>query len=155
MAKDCDTGMGRRRATFLASALLASAAAAPGFAQVPRDGCERPITAPEPGYRLDFTTLIDPAGETVAEAADAAELSGIVTAYGLVQEDGELYTRTIFEDSCGEPYQVGYRLEGNTLHFPSGGMHEVAEEDEAGAEALLREAYGLEGEREALQRTKF
>jgi hypothetical protein len=59
-----------------------------------------------------------------------------------------------FTDSCGEAYEVGYRLEGNTLHFPRGGRHTLPKGTEADAEKVLRETYGLVGERGALIRTK-
>lgn len=59
-----------------------------------------------------------------------------------------------FTDSCGEPYEVGYRLEGNTLYFPRGGQHSLPQSSEQEAERVLRETYGLVGERDALIRTK-
>ena len=63
-------------------------------------------------------------------------------------------TQYRFIDSCGQAYEVGYRLEGTTLHFPRGGSHTLTRETEAEAEKLLRETYGLVGERDALIRTK-
>lgn len=62
---------------------------------------------------------------------------------------------TMHENECGEPYEVGYRLEGNTLHFPRGGSHTIRNRDEEAAEALLRETYGLIGDRDALIRTRW
>jgi hypothetical protein len=62
-----------------------------------------------------------------------------------------------FTDSCGVAYEVGYRLEGNTLHFPGRGTHThtLPVGSEADAEKVLRETYGLVGERESLIRTKW
>ena len=59
-----------------------------------------------------------------------------------------------FTDSCGNPYEVGYRLEGTTLHFPRGGQHSLSQASEGEAEQILRETYGLVGERNKLIRTK-
>ena len=58
-------------------------------------------------------------------------------------------------NTCGQTYEVGYRLEGNSLYFPGGGRHEIREVDEAEAERVLRETYGLVGPRSALVRTRF
>lgn len=58
-------------------------------------------------------------------------------------------------NACGQTYEVGYRLEGNILYFPGGGRHAIGEVDEAQAERVLREAYGLVGPRSALVRTRF
>jgi hypothetical protein len=69
-----------------------------------------------------------------------------------VQQDGRLQFR--FTDSCGQPYEVGYRLEGNTLHFPRGGKHTLPKGNEAEAEKVLRETFGLIGERDQMIRTK-
>ena len=69
-----------------------------------------------------------------------------------VQKDGEVQYR--FTDSCGQPYEVGYRLEGKTLHFPRGGKHALPKASEEEAERVLRETYGLNGERGNLIRTK-
>lgn len=63
-------------------------------------------------------------------------------------------TQYRFTDSCGQAYEVGYRLEGKTLHFPRGGKHTLPQETKAGAEKVLRETYGLIGERNTLIRTK-
>ncbi|WP_281969165.1 hypothetical protein [Roseovarius nanhaiticus] len=63
-------------------------------------------------------------------------------------------TQYRFTDSCGQAYEVGYRLEGKTLHFPRGGTHTLSQETEADAEKVLRETYGLIGERNSLIRTK-
>lgn len=70
-----------------------------------------------------------------------------------VQQSGK--TEYLFLDTCGKPYEVGYRLDGSTLHFPKGGKHALPKADNASAEQVLREAYGLVGEREKLIRTKF
>jgi hypothetical protein len=63
--------------------------------------------------------------------------------------------QVFFLDSCGRPYEVGYRLEGNTLYFPGGGTHRIEHASQDEAERLLREAYGLVGERDALIRTRW
>lgn len=69
-----------------------------------------------------------------------------------VTKDGTTQYR--FIDSCGRAYELGYRLEGKTLHFPRGGTHTLSEATVADAEKVLRETYGLVGERDALIRTK-
>lgn len=61
----------------------------------------------------------------------------------------------IFKTPCGDPYQAGYRLEGNTLHFPGSGTHALREISEAEAEQVLRETYGLVGPRDRLVRTHW
>lgn len=66
--------------------------------------------------------------------------------------EGEVEYR--FIDSCGKPYEVGYRIEGNTLHLPRGGQHSLPEATEAEAERILRETYGLKGNVDSLVRTK-
>lgn len=63
--------------------------------------------------------------------------------------------QTMFVNTCGERYEAGYRLEGNTLRFPRGGAHTLPEATPAQAEAVLRDAYGLVGERDALVRTRW
>lgn len=63
-------------------------------------------------------------------------------------------TQYRFTDSCGQAYEVGYRFEGNTLHFPRGGEHTLPELTEAEAKKILRDTYGLVGEPDALIRTK-
>jgi hypothetical protein len=50
--------------------------------------------------------------------------------------------QTILLGTCGF-YERGYRLEGNTLHFPNGGTHAIADTPEQEARAVLKEAYGL------------
>ncbi|WIJ24023.1 hypothetical protein [Devosia sp. RR2S18] len=58
---------------------------------------------------------------------------------------------------CTYPEQGGergYRLEGSTLHLPRGGSHSLPELSAAEAETVLRENYGLVGERDCLVRTK-
>ncbi len=69
----------------------------------------------------------------------------------VMKEDATQYR---FINSCGHAYEVGYRLEGKTLHFPRGGTHTLSQTTEADAEKVLRETYGLIGERNALIRTK-
>ncbi len=69
----------------------------------------------------------------------------------VMKEDTTQYR---FINSCGHAYEVGYRLEGKTLHLPRGGTHTLSQETEADAEKVLRETYGLIGERNALIRTK-
>ncbi len=69
-----------------------------------------------------------------------------------VHHSGKVQYR--FVDSCGAVYEVGYRLEGNTLHFPRGGQHALPEVTASVAEQVLRETYGLVGETDALIRTK-
>ena len=69
-----------------------------------------------------------------------------------VEKDGRAEYR--FVDSCGEVYEVGYRIEGNTLHFPRGGQHTLPDITATAAEQILRETYGLVGEPDALIRTE-
>lgn len=69
-----------------------------------------------------------------------------------VHHSGKVQYR--FVDSCAQVYEVGYRLEGNTLHFPRGGQHTIPDVTAVAAEQILRETYGLVGEAEALIRTK-
>ncbi len=69
-----------------------------------------------------------------------------------VEIDGQMQFR--FTDEDRQPYEVGYRLDGNTLHFPRGGKHTLPQVTEAEAERILRETYGLVGERDELVRTK-
>lgn len=64
-------------------------------------------------------------------------------------------TGTLFENACGQRYETGYRLLGNTLLFPGGGSHELLEASISEAETVLRETYGLTGERNHLIRTKW
>jgi len=70
-----------------------------------------------------------------------------------VQQSGKI--EYLFLDTCGKPYEVGYRLDGSTLYFPKGGKHSLPKADNASAEQVLRDVYGLVGEREKLIRTKF
>lgn len=58
----------------------------------------------------------------------------------VVQPSNE--NQTILLGTCGF-YERGYRLEGNTLHFPSGATHAIADTLEQEAQAVLKEAYGL------------
>lgn len=68
-----------------------------------------------------------------------------------VKRDGVIEHR--FTDSCGNPYEVGYRLEGQTLHFPRGGQHTLPEATEAEARRILQDTYGLKGDPASLVRT--
>ncbi|KAA5606081.1 hypothetical protein F1188_08725 [Roseospira marina] len=61
----------------------------------------------------------------------------------------------VLHNACGQPFQAGYRLEGTTLHFPSGATHALPQATEAEAEETLRIAYGLVGPRDALVRTRW
>ncbi|MBK1664071.1 hypothetical protein CKO38_05010 [Rhodospirillum rubrum] len=63
--------------------------------------------------------------------------------------------QTRFVNDCGQPYEIGYRLEGTTLSFPGGGSHTINDASPEAAERLLREAYGLIGEPDHLIRTKW
>ncbi len=61
---------------------------------------------------------------------------------------------TVFLGDCGF-YETGYRLEGNALYFPNGGIHTIAEASEQEAQAILQQTYGLvEVKGGALVRTK-
>ena len=57
-----------------------------------------------------------------------------------VAKQGQMQHR--FFSECGF-YEVGYMLEGNTLHFPRGGTHTVSDVSVAEAQSLLTETYGL------------
>lgn len=104
---------------------------------------------PEPGYALYGDTLSLPGG-----GQHKANKTALREAYGLIGSDMEL-VRTRFVDACGNNYQVGYRIEGTALHTPDGGKHEITDRSAKEAEELLRETYGLVGERDALARTKW
>ena len=104
---------------------------------------------PEAGYALHGDTLSMPSG-----GKHTANKAALRETYGLIGPDRELI-RTRFVDDCGNSYQVGYRIEGATLHTPGGGRHEITDRPAAEAEELLRETYGLVGERNALARTKW
>ncbi len=108
--------------------------------------------AAEAGYRFADGKLVFPDGKT--EAPGIYGLAGFRSIYGLIGPDDAMQ-RTIFTDACGAAYQVGYRLEGNTLVMPGGGTHEIRQASAQDAERLLREAYGLVGERDHLDRTKW
>lgn len=69
-----------------------------------------------------------------------------------VEREGGVEYR--FVDTCGKPYEVGYRLVGQTLHFPRGGKHSLPEATEAEAERILRDTYGLKDGAGGLVRTK-
>jgi hypothetical protein len=69
-----------------------------------------------------------------------------------VKNDGKT---TAHIDSCGNLYETGYRLEGNELRFPGGGLHRLPDGNQEEAERILRETYGLQGERDKLIRTKW
>lgn len=51
----------------------------------------------------------------------------------------------VFFGNCGF-YEVGYRLDGNTLYFPRGGSHQLTGVSNAEAKVQLRETYGLIGD---------
>ncbi|MFW5734587.1 MAG: hypothetical protein ACOCWR_05955 [Oceanidesulfovibrio sp.] len=61
----------------------------------------------------------------------------------------------VFVNECGQRYEVGYRLDGATLLFPSGGRHTVTNLPQDEAQVLLRKTYGLQGQGDALVRTKW
>jgi hypothetical protein len=64
------------------------------------------------------------------------------------------HERYIFLNECGF-YEVGYRLDGNTLHLPRGGTHVLKDIPVSEAQTILSEAYGLkEVGGEGLIRTK-
>lgn len=91
---------------------------------------------------------------TVAVVALAAGASAACTymAESTVNEDGEAQYR--FFNDCGF-YEVGYRLEGNTLYFPRGGTHTLNELPASEAQSILIETYGLRDAGEGrLVRTK-
>jgi hypothetical protein len=67
----------------------------------------------------------------------------------------DIGVRTMFVNECGQWYQVGYRIEGDTLVFPTGGRHQIKDTAPGRAEAALREAYGLIGNTDALVRTRW
>jgi len=54
------------------------------------------------------------------------------------EDDG----RTVFLGSCGF-YETGYRLQGNKLYFPNGGVHIISEASDQEAQAILKDTYGL------------
>jgi hypothetical protein len=99
--------------------------------------------------------LLSAAGATAAApaAAEAASEDCGFPQRQPVQVEGR--TQTLFVNACGQRYEAGYRLEGNTLHFPRGGTHTLPDLTEAEAEQTLRRTYGLVGEREALVRTAW
>ena len=106
-------------------------------------------TSPEAGYVMAGDTLLFPRGGSHKASPDALR-----EAYGLIGPHDAL-KRTKFVDAQGNSYQVGFRLEGTTLHFPGGGQHALEDTAPEAAEALLRETYGLVGERDALVRTTW
>lgn len=107
---------------------------------------------PESGYRFDGSTLVMPGGGRHVVGGDGRAV--LRETYGLFGPDTQMM-RTIFADACGERYEVGYRLDANTLQIPFGGSHTITNATEAEAEAILREAYGLVGDRDRLVRTKW
>ena len=69
-----------------------------------------------------------------------------------VTENGQTQYR--FLNDCGF-YEVGYRLEGNTLYFPRGGEHTLSDIPVFEAQSILTETYGLKDAGEGkLVRTK-
>jgi hypothetical protein len=131
----------------LASIGAIAAVAAGGSAHASE--CSPQKFEPEPGYALHGDTLLLPGG-----GKHTANKAALRETYGLIGPDRNLI-RTRFVDDCGNEYQVGYRIEGATLHTPGGGKHEITDRPTAEAEELLRETYGLVGERNALARTKW
>lgn len=105
--------------------------------------------SPEPGYVMSDTTLLFPGG-----GSHKAPPEVLREAYGLIGPDDAL-ERTKFVDAQGNNYQVGFRLEGKTLYFPGGEQHALEIASTEAAEKLLREMFGLVGERDALVRTKW
>jgi len=49
---------------------------------------------------------------------------------------------TVFRGDCGL-FEIGYRLEGNTLFFPRGGSHALKQSEADAAQAVLIATYGL------------
>lgn len=69
-----------------------------------------------------------------------------------VNKDGQTQYR--FLNDCGF-YEVGYKLEGNTLHLPRGGKHTLSDIPVSEAQSVLTETYGLKDAGEGkLVRTK-
>ena len=60
----------------------------------------------------------------------------------------------LFENECGGRYETGYRLVDTRLLMPNGGVHALAGDDTASAQAALRQAYGLVGEGSDVVRTE-
>ena len=81
-----------------------------------------------------FATIAAVAFANTASAACTYKVDSTVT------EDGETQHR--FFNDCGF-YEVGYRLEGNTLYFPRGGTHTLSDLPVPEAQAILTETYGL------------
>jgi hypothetical protein len=107
-------------------------------------------TSPEPGYVLSGATLLFPRGGSHTATPEALREN-----YGLIAGSDHTLMRTKFVDAQNNTYQVGYRIQGSTLHFPGEGFHEIKDVAPEIAEALFRDTYGLIGEREALVRTKW
>jgi hypothetical protein len=130
--------------------ILATITAAIFSASVAQAGPAIPErTSPEPGYAISGETLTFPDGGSHTATPEALR-----EAYGLIGPDNALL-RTKFVDAQGNTYQVGYRLEGSTLHFPGEGIQEIKDAAPETAEELFRDAYGLVGHRDALVRTKW
>jgi hypothetical protein len=130
--------------------IVATAAAgifSAGVAQAGQVVPER--TSPEPGYVISGATLSFPGGGSHTATPEALR-----EVYGLIGPDNALL-RTKFVDPQGNTYQVGYWLEGSTLHFPGEGLHEMTDAAPETAQAIFRETYGLVGDRDALVRTKW
>ena len=72
--------------------------------------------------------------------ASGAAAACTYEAESTVNEDGQAQHR--FFNDCGS-YEVGYRLEGKTLHFPRGGTHTLSDLPVPEAQAILTETYGL------------
>lgn len=118
-----------------------------GVAQAGQTILER--TSPEPGYVMSGATLSFP-----GEGSHTATPEALREVYGLIRPDNALL-RTKFVDAQGNAYQVGYHLEGSTLHFPGEGLHEMKDAAPDTAEEIFRETYGLVGDKDALVRTKW
>lgn len=106
-------------------------------------------TSAQPGYVMSGATLLFPGG-----GSHKASPEVLREAYGLIGPDDAL-ERTKFVDAQGNSYQVGFRIEGKTLYFPGGEEHALEVASTETAEKLLRETFGLVGERDALVRTKW
>ena len=106
----------------------------------------------EAGYTLELAGIFAPSGELLV-VAGPSEIHRELGRFGMMW-NGRDFSRTIFQDACGL-YQVGYRLDGTTLHFPSGATHGLQNATAEQAEQTLRDAYGLTGPRDRLIRTKL
>ncbi len=76
----------------------------------------------------------------VAVLASGASAACTYEAESSVSENGQTQYR--FFNNCGF-YEVGYRLEGNTLYLPRGGAHTLSDVPVSEAQSILTETYGL------------